>query len=209
MSHNPVNIDLFLNPHGEAGLLFDRLPLHAPAGAIYDAQTRDLTLEIAGGATDPLHLNIGVEDSHNDLILLTQKIYVGALKDGRIGLSLEIPLYYLNDPYGSAFADNSDGFAPRRSMTRFEQFMKRCSAAQPVHRADLGDEDMVGSVLRGMNPRALEFVPELLRHQLLEKNRHAKAEANIIQSIVPGGMGQSSMQVVRHAADRRDEESGE
>lgn len=192
-----MNIDLFLNPHGEIGLLLDRLPGDAPAGAIYDAQTRDLTLEMAGGKADPLHLNITVEEAHSDLILLAQKIYIGALRDGMIALTLEAPLFYLNDPYGSAFGENRNGFAPRRSLMGFEQFIKRCTTAQPIHRIDLGNENMQGSVLHGMNPRALEFIPELLRQRLLEKNARISADVTITQTIQPGGMGGSNV-TVRH-----------
>ncbi len=201
-----MNIDLFLNPHGESGLLLDRLPMQAAAGVIYDAQTREMTVELQGGEEDPLHLNIPVEDTHTDLILLTRKIYIGAVKDGQIGLTLEVPLFYLNDPYGASFADTHSGFAPRRSLKGFEQFMKRCSAAQPIHRVDLGNEDLLGSVLRGMDPRALEFVPELLRQQLLENVPHQAASMTILQNMGPAGMGNTGTTIRKVQGGGRSED---
>lgn len=162
-----MNIDLFLGPHGEAGLLCDRIPGPDLAGVIFDAQTLDLTLEFAGDA-DPLHLNIPVEDSYRDLLLFAHKIYIGMLKDGLIADTLLVPMLYLNDPYGSDFGQGSPLARTRRSLIGFEQFMKRCDTAQPVHREDLGDENSLGCILRGMDPRALAFVPQLVRQRMLE-----------------------------------------
>lgn len=167
-----MNIDLFLGSHGECGLLCDR-PSAAPvAGVIFDAQTLELILEYAGDH-DPLHLNITVEDHYRDILLFAHKIYIGSLSDGMIAETLLVPMLYLNDPYGSEFGQGSPLAKTRRSLIGFEQFMKRSEAAQPIHRDDLGDEDSIGCVLRGMDPHALEFVPQLVRQRMLETGPRA------------------------------------
>ena len=199
-----MNVDLFLNPHGEAGLLFDQLPQAPAAGVIFDAQTIELTIEMAQGAYDPLHLNIPVEERYTDLLLMTHKIYMGALKDGKIGLTLEVPLFYLNDPYGSAFGDQAKAHPPpRRSLKGFEQFMHRVTAAQAIHRSNLADDGTRGSVLRGLDPKTLEFVPELIRAQLLEQTKDYVA--NMAAQAVPGlGLGATPH---RKTSQRRTDES--
>ena len=172
-----MNIDLFLGPHGEAGLLCDRIPGPDVAGAIFDAQTMELTIEYAQ-AEEPLHLNIPVEAEYRDVLLFSHKIYIGMLKDGLIAETLIVPLLYLNDPYGSDFGQGSPLAKAKRSLIGFEQFMKRCDAAQPVHREDLGDENSAGCVLRGMDPHALEFVPQLVRQRMLETGPRAATIAS-------------------------------
>lgn len=162
-----MNIDLFLSPHGESGLLcagsFDK----NPSGVIFDAQTRELTLEFEETG-ETLHLNIPVEDEHKDLLLFSHKIYVSNLEEGLISESLQVPMLYLNDPYGSSFADGSPMTKGVRSLIGFEQFMKRCSFAQAVHRDNLSDESTIGSVLQGINPKTLQYIPQLVRDRMLE-----------------------------------------
>lgn len=180
-----MNIDLFLAAHGESGLLCDRVPAAPVAGVIFDAQTLELTLEFAA-AEEPLHLNIPVEDAYRDEMLFSHKIYIGMLKDGLIAETLLVPMLYLNDPYGSDFGQGSPIAKTRRSLIGFEQFMKRCINAQPVHREDLGDEDSIGCVLRGMDPHALEFVPQLVRQRMLETGPRAPVLINA-PGMHPGG----------------------
>lgn len=162
-----MNIDLFLTEHGESGLLCGGHPGGDVIGVILDAQTNTLTLEFADeGHT--LHLNIPVEEGYKDRLLFSPTLQVGVLEDGQISSFSEVPVLYLNDPYGSDFGD----FAPRRRMAssfqRFEQFMKRCTFAQAVHREDVGDESTAGSVLQGVNPRALTISPHLARQMSLD-----------------------------------------
>jgi hypothetical protein len=185
-----VNIDLFLGPYGESGLLCDRIPDEAVAGVIFDAQTLELTLEFTAEA-ETLHLNIPVEDGYRDPMLFSHKIYIGMLRDGLIAETLIVPMLYLNDPYGSDFGQGSPIGKTRRSLIGFEQFMKRSTAAQPVHREDLGDKDSIGCVLRGMNPHALEFVPQLVRQRMLETGPRAIPQlAGVVRTPTgPGGMG--------------------
>ncbi len=197
-----VNIDLFLAAHGEAGLLCDRIPGPALGGVIFDAQTMELTLEFVG-SDDPLHLNIPVEDAYRDSLLFAHKIYIGMLKDGLIAETLLVPMLYLNDPYGSDFGQGSPIGKTRRSLIGFEQFMKRCNHAQPAHRDDLGDEDSIGCVLRGMDPRALAFVPQLVRQRMLETGPRAPALVNAPGMHLGGGSVSAAHKIMaprpRHA----------
>lgn len=203
-----MNIDLFLGSHGESGLLFDQPPAQAVAGVIFDAQTLELTLEF-GRDSDPLHLNITVEDQYRDLLLFSHKIYIGYLSEGMITDTLLVPLLYLNDPYGSDFGQGSPLARARRSLIGFEQFMKRCEAAQPIHRHDLGDEDSIGCVLRGMNPRALEFVPQLVRQRMLETGPRAMPHLSgpgmglASGPTGPGGMGGPGISAARQIIGTR------
>lgn len=187
-----MNIDLFLSKHGESGLLCDRVPEAPVAGVIFDAQTLELTIEYTGD-NDPLHLNISVETIYTDLLLFSHKIYIGALNNGLIAETLLVPMLYLNDPYGGDFGQGSPLGKTRRSLIGFEQFMKRCHAAQPVHRDDLGDEDSSGCVLRGMDPQALQFVPQLVRQRMLETGPRAAAHIGMAgmggPEAAPGGPG--------------------
>lgn len=202
-----MNIDLFLGPHGEAGLLCDRIPGPDVAGVIFDAQTLDLTLEFAGDA-DPLHLNIPVEDSYRDLLLFAHKLYVGMIKDGLIAETLVVPMLYLNDPYGSEFGQSSPLAKTRRSLIGFEQFMKRCDTAQPVHRDDLGDENSLGCVLRGMDPRALTFVPQLVRQRMLETGPRAAPLVTVPAAGLHIGGGSAASRVMA-LRPRRDDDIDE
>lgn len=161
-----MNIDLFLSPHNECGLLCSKEFKNLPAGTIFDAETMELTFEFIEDA--PFHLNITVEEDLKDKILLARKLYIGFLRDGLVADTIEVPMLYLNDPYGSDFNNQGKLGRPLSSMIGFEQFMKRCISAQPIHREDLGDENSNGSVLNGMDPKQLEFVPQLIRQRLLE-----------------------------------------
>lgn len=160
-----MNIDLFLTAQGECGLLCSSQFESLPAGVIFDAETLELTTEFVEDA--PFHLNITAEEELKDRILMTKKLYVGFLENGMIADTLVVPLLYLNDPYGSDFS-GGELSPPNRSIEAFGDFMKRCTVAQPIHRDDLGDEDSSGSVLRGMDPKQLEFVPQLIRQRMLE-----------------------------------------
>lgn len=161
-----MDIDLFLTPYGECGLLCSKEFEGLPAGVIFDAETLELTAEFI--ETSPFHFNITVEEQLRENILFTQKLYLGFLEAGMIADTIEVPLLYLNDPYGSDFGSQKKLQKPIRSMVAFEQFMKRTIAAQPIHRNDLSDETSSGSVLKGMNPKQLEFVPQLIRQRMLE-----------------------------------------
>lgn len=160
-----MNIDLFISPYNECGLLCSEEFKNLPAGTIFDAETMEITFEFIEDA--PFHLNITVEEDLKDNMLLSRKLYIGFLRDGLVADTIEVPLLYLNDPYGSDFNNQGKLSQALSSMVGFEQFMKRCTAAQPIHRDDLGDEDSNGSVLKGMDPKQLEYIPQLIRERLL------------------------------------------
>lgn len=191
-----MDIDLFLSPHGECGLLGNRALSNLPAGVIFDAETNELTIEFL--EDNPFHLNIPVEDSLQDKILMAQKLYCAVLEDDLIAETLDVPLLYLNDPYGGDFNAHNRIDSPRRSLTAFEQFMKRCTFAQPVHRHNLDDEGSSRSILRGKNPKQLEFMPKLIRQHAMEMGLHGPGGPQMVAGPRPmgprgpGGMGGGS-----------------
>jgi len=156
-----VNIDLFLTGHNEAGLVCNAAFKAQPIGVILDAQTQELTVEFDSG--DTMHLNVPMEISYREKLLFAHRMYMGYLEGGLLTDSFELPLMYLNDPYGSDFGQTVGITKPKRAVVAFEQFMKRCNFAQALHRENLGDEDSARSVLRGIDPHALKFSPALQR----------------------------------------------
>lgn len=161
-----MNIDLFLTQHNEAGLVCAGVFNQPLAGIILDAQTSEFTLEFADGET--FHLNIPMEEGHREKLLFSHRMFVGFLEDRKLADSYEVPLLYLNDPYGSDFGQNSPLSKAKRSIPAFEQFMKRCAFAQGLHRDNLGDESASRSVLQGINPNKLDYTPALARARQLE-----------------------------------------
>lgn len=191
-----MNIDLFLTPHNEAGLVCS-LPLErALAGIILDAQTSEFTLEFTDGET--FHLNIPMEETHREKLLFSHRMHIGFLDDKKLADSYEIPLLYLNDPYGSDFGQNSPLSKAKRSIPAFEQFMKRCAFAQALHRENLGDEDSSRSVLQGVNPQKLDYTPALLRQRQMEAIAVPHGAGQIPQ--MPGLGGAASKQTARRAS---------
>lgn len=161
-----MNIDLFLTPHNEAGLVCAGVLDQPMAGIILDAQTSEFTLEFANGET--FHLNIPMEESYREKLLFSHRMFVGFLEDKMLSDSYEVPLLYLNDPYGSNFGQATPLSKAKRSIPAFEQFMKRCSFAQALHRDNLGDESTSRSVLQGVNPQKLDYTPSLARQRQME-----------------------------------------
>jgi hypothetical protein len=160
-----MNIDLFLTSTTEAGLVCDTAFQRPAMAVILDAQTLEMTLEFAEGET--FHLNIPIEETRREKLLFSHKLYIGYFDKGQLADASEIPLLYLNDPYGSNFGQNSPLSRSTRSIVGFEQFLKRCAFAQALHRENLGDEDMAHSVLRGMDLQSLQYTPALLRERQL------------------------------------------
>jgi hypothetical protein len=168
-----VNIDLFLTGQSEASLVCGGVFKTPLVGVILDAQTHEVTLEFGDETTE--HLNIPMEEQHKEKLLFAHRLFVGYLEDGFLMDSIEVPLLYLNDPYGSQFGDKSPLSKPVRSVLAFEQFMKRCKFAQALHRDNLGDEDSAKSVLMGTDPHALKYSPTLQRQ--LQMNAAPKTRA--------------------------------
>ncbi len=197
-----MNIDLFLTQHNEAGLVCAGSFTHPVAGIILDAQTHELTLEFTDAET--FHLNIPMEETHREKLLFSHRMFVGFLEGALLANAYEVPLLYLNDPYGSDFGQSSPLSKPKRSVTAFEQFMKRCAFAQALHRDNLGDEDAARSVLRGANPNKFDYTPALLR----ERQMAAVAVPSVDNAPQMGLGGAATRQTrrTRPPAKREDEE---
>jgi hypothetical protein len=185
----PMNIDLFMTAHGEAGLICDQPFKDNVVGIILDAQTHDVTLEFADGAA-PFHLNIPVENTHHEKLLFAHRMHFGFLDNGLFAGAIELPLLYLNDPYGSEFGQSTPLAKPQKSLNAFEEFMKRCSFAQSLHRYNLGDEDSARSVLRGMDPYKMDYTPSLIRaRQMAATPSVANVHGHSPQGMSLGGTG--------------------
>lgn len=198
-----MNIDLFLTGQTEAALVCAGTFPSPVAGVILDAQTQELTLEFTNGET--FHLNIPMEDAYKDKLLFAHRMFVGYLEEGMLVDSFEVPLLYLNDPYGSQFGDASPLAKSRRSVKAFEQFMKRCTFAQGLHRDNLGDEDGARSVLRGIDPHALRYAPTLQRQ--LQMNLPSPKLAAAPRTLGLGGGGAAQARIVRKDShDDKDDE---
>lgn len=181
-----MNIDLLIGKNGQSGLLCSRAFKSVPIGAIFDAQMRAIILEFEGD-NDPFHLNITVEERFCEKLLADHAIHAAFLDGDMIGESIEMPLMYLNDPYGGRF-DSAPLVKTRRAVTAMEQFLRRCSFAQPIHRDDLGDESTLSGILGGRDVRTLAFAPVLLRAREMEAV-HAYQAAPAMGLGLGGGTG--------------------
>ena len=198
-----MNIDLFLTGLSEAGIVCDA-PFKTPVvGVILDAQTLALTLEFPDG--DTYHLNIPIEESRREKLLFAHRMYVGFLEGGLLVDAFEVPLLYLNDPYGSEFGQNSPLSKAKRSVIAFEQFMKRCSFAQGLHRDDLGNEYGARSVLRGIDPHALRYAPALARQ--IQMNTLPKLETATVPQMP--GLGGATTHQARTAPKKKETDDSE
>ena len=207
-----MNIDLFLTSKSENGLILNERFDDPVTGVILDAETNLMTLEFARTG-DTFHLNIPIEEDYKDQLLFSSRIQIGVLQDQKINDYAEVPLLYLNDPYGSAFGDMSHTGRPSQSLLQFEQFMKRCTFAQAIHRDDLGDEGSVGSVLKGVNPKALEYAPHLARQHALEHGARVQHDIQFgaapgMAPKGPGGMGggNTGRRIIRQAPPSRQDD---
>lgn len=194
-----MNIDLFLTAQSEAALVCDGSFKTLLAGVILDAQTREMTLEFGDGST--LHMNIPIEDTHKEKVLFAHRITAGFFENGLLSDSYEVPLLYLNDPYGSAFGDKSPLAKPVRSVLAFEQFLKRCKFAQGLHRDNLGDEDKARPVLAGIDLNKITFTPALLRQMQL-----GTAPKTTVAAQVPAPGGSVATTQTRPATKQGDDE---
>lgn len=197
-----MNIDLFHTGQSEAGLVCDAGFAAPVVGVILDAQTLNLTLELGNGET--FHLNIPVAENHREKLLFAHRMYVGYLDGKMLADSFEVPLLYLNDPYGSEFGQSTPLSKPKRSVLAFEQFMKRCHFAQPLHRDNLGDEDSARSVLRGIDPNALQYAPALLRQ--VQMAAMPKLENAPQMPGLGGGGATRQVRIVQRPRTARDED---
>ncbi len=198
-----MNIDLFHTGQSEAGLVCEGVFKTPVSGVILDAQTLNLTLEFSDG--DTYHLNIPVAETHREKLLFAHRMYVGFIEDGLLMDSHEVPLLYLNDPYGGEFGQDSPLAKPKRSILAFDQFMKRCQFAQAIHRDNLGDEDSAGSVLHGIDPKSLEYSPALMRQMQMAPVSRASLD-HAPQMPGPGGATRQSRPIKRPPVQKESDE---
>lgn len=180
-----MNIDLLFTEQGEAGLVADKGFPSPVAGVMFDTLTGLIALELANA--DSLDLNIPAGQETGQILSRLYDVHVGIIEHGLIADSRQVPIILLNDPFGGG---NAGHFAvkPRRSVTAFENFMRRCQSGQPVHRDDLGDEASTASVLGGISTAVLQFAPNLARQRQLERAPPTPAPVNA-PSLGLGGRG--------------------
>lgn len=172
-----------MTDRGEPGLLCDDDFSAAVAGVLFDAESRQLCIEFAD--MDSIDLNIPVEEDYIQPMLYSQFVQIGTLRDGVLTSSRQVPVLFLNDPYGVAASPPPKASS---SVLQFESFMKRCVAGQPIHRDDLGDEEKMDSVMSGANAAALQFAPQLARQRTMEAAPRGPAPKGPAPSS-PGGPG--------------------
>ena len=178
-----MNIDLLLTQRGELGFLCDEDFLNPVAGAMFDAESCQMSQEFAD--MDSLDLNIPVDYNFTEQLLYARSMQLGSIVDGQITTSRQIPVVLINDPYGgppTMPGKSSD------SVLRFESFLKACISGQPIHRDDLGDESTAESVVSGINTAVLQFAPQLARQRAMEAAPKATLDLGP-QISGPGGMG--------------------
>lgn len=181
-----VNIDLLLTERGEPGLLCDAHFPSVVAGVMFDAEARQVTIEFSD--MDSKDLNIPVEEEYLQSLLYADSFHVGTIIDGVICSSRQVPVLFLNDPYGAKLE------APPKaseSVLLFENFLKRCVSGQPLHREDLGNEATMNSVMSGTNTAVLQFAPQLARQRSMEAAPKAPTPQGPAGPSGPGGMGGS------------------
>lgn len=180
-----MNIDLLLTQAGEAGLVCDKALGSPVAGVMFDSDTGAMTIEFTD--IDPLELNITVDDSYIETLYYATSIQVGAIVDGEIRESRQVPILLLNDP--QANSDRARFAKPRTSVMAFERFLKGCIKGQPIHRDNLGDEEQAGSVMGGMSTAVLKFAPHLARQRTMEAAPHLAPKGPAPPGLGLGGGG--------------------
>ena len=160
-----MNIDLLLSENDKCGLVCDEAFEANVVGVVFDAQAHMMALELANH--DAIDLNIPIEESFSDILLFQPTIQVGVIADGRIEDARQVPLMYINDPYGGQMENRQKG-SSATPLSEFERFIKKCERGQPLHRNDLDDDEFAGSVMGGMSPALLQFAPHLARQRNME-----------------------------------------
>jgi hypothetical protein len=171
-----------------------------------DADAHQLSLEFSD--MESMDLNIPVEETFVGRLLYSEFLQVGAIIEGTVAASKQVPILFLNDPY-------SDGRPKRPSKTKnsvleFESFMKKTVTGQPAHRDDLGNEATAESVISGLNTAVLQFAPQLARQKTMEAAPKAAPKAPAPSGPSgPGGPGGGSASPVRpsprHGIQKGDE----
>src|SRR5688572_1371229 len=148
-----MDIDLLFTEQGEAGLIANGNFIKKAIGVVLDTKSGLLTLEYAD--SDYMEFNIPVESDFFNILDNCAQIHVGAIKNGNIAQAYQVPLMFLDDPYRGEMLRNIR--QPANPLEAFNYFVKKCTAGQPVHRDDLGDEKSMGCILGEASPTALQF----------------------------------------------------
>jgi hypothetical protein len=159
-----MNIDLLFTREGEAGLITSENLVQKAIGAVFDTQSGIISLEFAD--MDYMEMNIPVEPEFFDRLDQCGQIHLGAIKNGHIAQAYQIPFMFLDDPYRAEAFKNMRH--PQNPLNAFNNFVKSCASGQPVHRADLGDENAMGCILGESSPASLQFAPHLARRYAME-----------------------------------------
>lgn len=133
-----------------------------------------------------MKLNINLDDEFIEAMRYSQMIEVGVLFDGKITESLQVPLITLEEDAPYSFDD-----MPFRmnSVLHFESFIKNCTAGQPVHRDDLGNEASLSSLMDATQLVAPQFAPKLAHQRQLEAAPRTPGMNHAPQFSGPGGGG--------------------
>lgn len=174
-----------MTAQGDAGLVCDEGFESPVAGVLFDAETRQITLEYVNLDTE--ELNIPVEDKAAEILLWATSVQVGVIAGGQIQDNRQVPLMLLNDPDGMPGRDLP--VKPTASVSAFELFLQACVTGQPLHRADLGNEDEAGSVMGGINRAVLQFAPHLARQRALEASHNLNMGGPAAPGMNMGGGG--------------------
>lgn len=196
-----MDIDLLFTENGEAGLIANGNFIKKAIGALLDTQNGMMTLEYAD--SDYMELNIPVESEFFARLDECAQIHIGAVKNGNIAQAYQVPLMFQDDPYRGDMMRNMKHAA--NPLAAFNHFVRRCTAGQPVHRDDLGDETKMGCVLGDAVPSALQFAPHLARRHALEASNKIKTPTNAPRMGGPG-LGGSSGGGTYYPPQRDDEE---
>ena len=194
-----MNIDLLMTEQGEPGLVCDGRFESAVMGVLFDAQTRALSIEFDDLTS--FDTNIPVEETMAGHLLYAMAMQIGIIENGEIQDNRRVPLMLLNDPEGAPGRDAP--VRPSRSVLAFENFLKRCVVAQPIHRDDLGDEATMDGVMSGLNKAVLQFAPHLARQRVMEISPHLAPQGPSAPGLGPGG--RASLPTVRQRQPRKDE----
>lgn len=159
-----MNIDLLFTATGEAGLISSENLVKKVAGVVFDPASGLLSLEFVD--MDFLELNIPIEKEFNATLDMSPQIHIGAVMGGNIAQAYQVPFMFLDDPYRAEAFQNMR--QPRNPLEAFGYFVKSAVFGQPVHRADLGDENAMGCILGDAVPSALQFAPHLARRHQME-----------------------------------------
>lgn len=161
-----INIDLLLTENGDIGLILDRSLADYITGVMYDATSYEFMLESAESV--PLTLNIPVEVDYNAYVAENAVVHIAVLASGRVEDAQRVPLVVF-DQSGIRQGEDDEDFSPaEQSVRAFENFLQAVVVGQPIHRADLDDDESSHFVVQGMNPFLVQFAPQLMRQRLLE-----------------------------------------